>query len=64
MHPTTAMILAKSHAHDLEAEAARARLVKSVRQQAPDDDRAPNWGLRIRRVFPAFHGKAAGAATA
>ncbi len=64
MHPTTAMYLAKAHRHDLEAEADKGRLAKSVRPQQPDDEHAANWGLRLRRVIPLFHGRAAGSATA
>jgi hypothetical protein len=64
MHPTTAMHLAKARAHDLEAEADRVRLAKSVRPLQPDEEHAAHWGLRLRRVIPLLHGKAAGAATA
>jgi hypothetical protein len=64
MDPTTAMYLAKAHARDLEAEAAQARLVKSIREQAANDGRRPNWSIRLRRVIPLLRGKAAGAATA
>jgi len=64
MHPTTATYLAKARAGELEAEAAKARLAKSVRRQQPEDEHTPHWGLRLRRLVPAFRGKAAGAATA
>lgn len=64
MHPTTATYLASSHTRDLDAEVAHDGLAKSARLRPADVERAPNWGLRLRRVIPLLRGKAAGAATA
>lgn len=64
MHPTTASYLAKSHARDLEVQAAKDRLAKSVRAARAEERQGAGWGLRLRRAIPLVHHKASGATTA
>ena len=65
MHSTTALYIAKSHQHDLEVEAANARLAASVRKHESDGRRPTRWSSRLQRLVPRFRrGPVAGTATA
>lgn len=64
MHPTTAQYLANAHRQDLELEAAKVRLAKSVHQHDSDDRRPSRWGIQLPHLVHLRRGPATGAATA